>query len=119
MISRYDPDSEFLTAEQCHILELQNSADDEGCSIARARVEPGVTTQLHALRGTIERYVILSGEGQVELAGDEPVTVRQLDVVTIPAGESQRISNVGSEDLIFLCICTPRFRQDNYQNLEA
>ncbi|PLW70649.1 cupin domain-containing protein [Pseudohalioglobus lutimaris] len=118
MISRYSPEAEFHTSEQCHILELHNSPLDEGCSIARARVEPGVTTQLHALHGTAERYVILTGEGQVSLGGRETLTVGELDVVTIAAGESQCITNIGEQDLVFLCVCTPRFRQENYVNLE-
>jgi len=118
MISYYDPESEFCTPEHCHIVEIHNMPEDESCSIARARVEPGVTTQLHALRGTTERYVILSGAGRVEVAGQEPVELRALDVVTIPAGESQRISNDGMEDLVFLCVCTPRFKPESYVNLE-
>ena len=119
MISRYNPEAEFHTSEQCHILELHNSPLDEGCSIARARVEPGVTTQLHALRGTWERYVILTGKGQVELAGTEPKEVGELDVVTIAAGESQCITNTGEQDLVFLCVCTPGFKQENYVNRES
>lgn len=119
MISRYNPDAEFHTSEHCHILELHNSPLDEGCSIARARVEPGVATQLHALRGTAERYVILSGEGEVELGGGDPIRVGELDVVTIPAEESQRITNTGETDLVFLCFCTPQFLQENYVDLES
>jgi mannose-6-phosphate isomerase-like protein (cupin superfamily) len=35
-------------------------------------------------------------------------------VVVIPAGVRQRIENIGPGDLIFLCICTPRFCVENY-----
>jgi len=28
---------------------------------------------------------------------------------------SQRIANIGDDDLVFLCICTPRFVQPAYQ----
>ena len=119
MISSYDPDAEFYTLERCHIVELHNGAEDDACSIARARVDPGVTTQLHSLRGTVERYVILSGQGKVEVGGAEPANVGALDVVTIPAGESQRITNTGTADLVFLCVCTPRFRPKCYIDEEA
>ena len=115
-VNRFDPDAEFYTPERCYIVELHNSDRDAGCSIARARVEPGVTTQLHSVRGTIERYVILEGEGEVEIDGEAPTAVAPLDVVCIPAGVSQRITNTGRVDLIFLCVCTPRFKQDNYQS---
>lgn len=117
MISRFVSDSEFHTDERCHIVEIQNSDDDPGCSIARARVEPGVTTQLHALCDTAERYVILSGVARAVIGGEPTPLLGPLDVVSIPAGVSQQITNTGSEDLVFLCICTPRFRQENYRDL--
>ena len=44
-ILRAHPAAEVLTDERCHILELSNSPDDPEMSIARARVEPGVTTR--------------------------------------------------------------------------
>ena len=114
MISAYLPETEFYTDERCHIVEIHQRSDDETCSIARARVLPGVTTQLHALRGIAERYVILEGEGHVEVDGGAPEAVKPLDVVAIPAGKSQRITNSGKSDLVFLCVCTPRFRQEAY-----
>ena len=118
MIFKYQPDTEFSTPERCYIVELYNSDADEGCSIARARVEPGVTTQLHAVKGTIERYVVLEGEGRVEVGGEDPTIVRACDVVQIPAGASQRITNTANTDLVFLAVCTPRFRPEHYENLD-
>ena len=117
-IHQFKPQSESLTNEGCYIIEMQNIQDDPTCSIARARVEPGVTTKLHSLRGTVERYVILEGIGEVEVGGEAPVSVRPFDVVKIPAGVPQRIRNIGSRDLIFLCVCTPRFRAECYETLE-
>ena len=67
MISKFQPETEFYTDEHCHIIEMFNTEHDENCSIARARVEPGVTTQLHGLKETIERYVILTGQGLMEV----------------------------------------------------
>ena len=40
------------------------------------------------------------------------------DVVLIPPLCRQRITNVGAEDLTFLAICTPRFEQRNYEDVE-
>lgn len=113
-ISRFDVNTEFYTIERCYIVEIHNDESDPGCSIARARVVPGETTQLHRLRDTIERYVILEGNGTVEIGGHAPVPVGPLDVVRIPAGMPQRITNTGDVDLVFLCVCTPRFQQENY-----
>jgi mannose-6-phosphate isomerase-like protein (cupin superfamily) len=114
------PDSaaETYIEEGCHILELSNSRDDPAVSIARARVEPGVTTRLHRLADTAERYVILQGRGLVEVGGQPPAAVRPGDVVLIPPGCPQRIGNTGEEDLVFLAICSPRFRESAYEDLE-
>lgn len=109
-----DPAQEFYTAERCHILEISNSADDEALSIARARVEPGVTTAFHRVMDTAERYVILEGEGLVELEGLKAERVGVGDVVLIPPGAEQRITNTGDCDLVFMALCTPRFQQENY-----
>ncbi len=111
------PQSEYWSDERCHILEFSNTSDDAEVSIARARVEPGVTTKRHRVRGTIERYLIMEGRGTVHIEGLADQNVSPGDVVLIPAGAIQAIANSGDCDLVFLCICTPRFEWDNYESL--
>jgi mannose-6-phosphate isomerase-like protein (cupin superfamily) len=41
------------------------------------------------------------------------------DVVIIPAGARQRISNTGTIDLVFLAICVPRFTPGAYVDIES
>lgn len=110
--------NEFLSSERCYILEIANDLSDDMVSIARARVEPGVTTKWHRLNGTAERYIIISGEGIVEIGDLSPIQVIANDVVRIPSNIRQRITNSGAEDLIFFCVCTPPFSNDNYESLE-
>ncbi len=117
-IHKYNDSTTFTTDERCDINELLNTSDDESCSIAKAIVEVGVSTQLHAVKDTIERYIIIQGQGEVEINHQELTYVSHLDVVKIPAGKPQKITNVGDNPLIFLCICTPRFKTENYINLE-
>ncbi|HQJ31568.1 MAG TPA: hypothetical protein PLG18_10560, partial [Syntrophales bacterium] len=57
----------YLAAEGCFIRELWNAPEDDGVSVARARVTPGVTTAWHRVRETWERYLILSGTGVAEV----------------------------------------------------
>ena len=109
---------ELWTPERCFILEMWNDAADPEVSLARARVPPGTTTAWHKL-AVDERYVLVSGDGRVEVEGVEPREVRKGDVVLIPAGKTQRIRNVGPDDLVFLCICTPRFEGRHYEDREA
>ena len=108
---------EFLTPEGCYILESWNDPSDPCVSIARARVEPGVTTKAHRLRGVVERYLIVEGAGRAIVDG-APSNVRPGDVVVIPAGVTQNITNTGKGDLVFYCICSPRFTPECYEALE-
>lgn len=117
IIKKYTDRDEYYFVEGCFITELSNSDDDPEVSIARARVEPGVTTRWHRLAGTTERYVILAGEGRVEIAELPPRAVTTGDVVIIPSLAPQRISNTGDVDLVFLAICSPRFTEDVYESL--
>lgn len=118
IIERFDHAVEFTTPELCWILESWNDASDPAVSIARARVEPGVTTKLHRVRGVIERYLIVSGSGLATIGNLKPERVCPGDIVVIPEGMSQQISNDGVTDLIFYCICSPRFTEDCYEALE-
>jgi mannose-6-phosphate isomerase-like protein (cupin superfamily) len=116
-VTSADSSAEYYTEERCHIL-VTGAPNDDDVSLARARVEPGVTTARHSLTGVDERYVLLAGEGLVEVGADDVTMVGPGDVVAIPAGVSQRITNTGTTDLVFLCICTPPFTPDCYVDLE-
>ena len=110
---------EFYTPERCYITELSNTSNDPDVSIAQAKVESGVTTCWHRLKGIDERYYILKGAGLVEIGDLAPQKVSEGDVVVIPAMCRQRITNTGSSDLIFLAVCSPRFTEDAYEDLEV
>ncbi len=110
--------AEFYTEEGCFITEVSNTSDDPGLSIARARVAPGITTRWHRLHGIAERYYIIEGEAIVEIGDLPPQKVTAGSVVLIPPLCRQRITNTGTSDLIFLAICTPRFCQDAYEDID-
>ncbi len=118
-IKHIDLSAEFYTPEKCYIIELSNTPDDPDASIAQARVKPGVTTRWHRVVGTVERYVILEGRGRVQVGSLPPEDVSAGDVVLIPPSCRQRITNLGKADLIFLAICTPRFRQEAYEDIDS
>jgi mannose-6-phosphate isomerase-like protein (cupin superfamily) len=117
-VMHYNPAAEFETPERCRINELSNTPEDPDVSIARARVVPGVTTRWHRLHGTAERYVILEGRGRVEVGDHAPQEVAPGDVVRIPPSCRQRITGLGPGDLIFLAVCTPRFRPEAYEDVD-
>jgi mannose-6-phosphate isomerase-like protein (cupin superfamily) len=117
-ILRHDATKEYFFQEGCYINELSNHEGDDVLSIAQARVEPGVTTMLHRLHRSTERYCIISGEGMVEIEGLPAQVVSAGDVVIIPPGAAQRVSNTSDEDLVFLALCTPRFDPNDYFELD-
>jgi len=117
LILKQDLRKEFSTPERCFIFESLNASNDH-LSVARARVEPGVITRWHCVDGTVERYIVGEGTGRVEVGDLPPTEVGPGDVVLIPAGVRQRITNIGQTELIFYCVCTPPFEQKNYCDLE-
>jgi mannose-6-phosphate isomerase-like protein (cupin superfamily) len=108
--------NESSTAERCFIAENYSS---DGISVARARVEPGVTTVAHHLKGVDEIYIVTSGQGKANVGDLEPTEVGAGDIIVIPADTSQRITNIGKADLVFYCICTPKFTANRYCDEEA
>ncbi len=107
--------NEYLTPEHCYIAENYSGKD---VSVARATVKPGVTTLAHHLVGVQEIYLITNGQGRVNIGDLEPTDVTPGDVVIIPPETSQKATNTGKTDLVFYCICTPRFTQACYVNEE-
>jgi mannose-6-phosphate isomerase-like protein (cupin superfamily) len=63
--------------------------------------------------------VIISGSGLVTVGTEAALPVQPSDVVQFPAGVPQQTCNTGSEDPVFLCIGTPRFRMENYRDPEG
>ncbi|MCL2790673.1 MAG: cupin domain-containing protein [Desulfobulbus sp.] len=109
---------EYYFEEGCYITELHNTPADPLVSLARARVEVGRVTRWHSLDGIEERYLIVDGTGRLEMGSQAPRDVRPGDVVRIPSGCRQRITNTGPADLLFLVLCTPRFVRAAYRDLE-
>jgi mannose-6-phosphate isomerase-like protein (cupin superfamily) len=114
-IVKQDLTGEFPTPEGCCILETWNTGADKSVSIARARVAPGMSTKWHYLEGIVERYLLVEGRGLVEIGTLEPAEMEPGDLAVIPAGVRQRITNTGPSDLIFYCICSPRFVPERYR----
>ncbi len=108
---------EVWTRERCFISEILNHKNNPGVSLALCRVPPGITTQLHRL-SVSEWYLMRSGIGWLELNEQEPRELCPEQNILIPAMTPQRITNRGSQDLRFYCLCQPRFTPDCYEALE-
>lgn len=86
-------------------------------SLAHAIVQPGQTSQPHALK-TSEVYYILSGIGEMHIA-DETQPVEPGDAIYIPPNARQFIHNSGDQPLIFICIVDPAWRKADETVFEA
>ncbi len=60
---------------------------------------------------------MVAGRGRRVEVGELPATeVGPGDLVLIPPGTRQRITNIGDTDLLFYCICDPPFDPSCYQD---
>lgn len=108
---------EVLTGERCFITELMNDPAIPEVSLAQCRVPPGTTTQFHKL-SVKEWYVVGEGTGLMEIGAEGPFEIGPGDTVAIAAGTAQRVTNTGDSDLLFQCLCIPRFTPKCYEPLE-
>ena len=80
-------------------------------SLAHASLGVGKRSIPHRLRGS-EVYYFLQGQGEVHIdAGSEGVRAGQ--IVYVPPGATQFVVNTGDEELAFLCIVHPAWREDD------
>lgn len=88
------------------------------CSVAHAIVPPGVSTLPHLLKNSTELYYILTGTGEMHI-GIRSAPVHPGQIILIPRGRTQYIRNTGSDDLVFLCIVTPKWQADDEELVDT
>lgn len=100
----------FTTEDGSEIRELlahRNSAI-RNQSLAEATLRSGQSTRAHFHPKAEEIYYLLSGMGLMRVGSEEKV-VRSGDAIAIPPGISHKISQIGKDDLVFLCCCSPGY----------
>lgn len=111
----------FTAMDNTHLCELMNPSSDRlniPYSIAHAEVKPGVSSLPHRLKASSEVYIILEGEGEMHIDGEQsPVLPGQ--AIFIAPGSWQSIRNTGSIDLKFLCIVHPMWQAEDEELREA
>lgn len=105
---------EFIAGDNCALREILHPDKANlqlRYSLAHAVVKPGETTWKHQLK-TSEVYYILSGEGLMHI-NDETAPVQPGSTVYIPPMAAQCITNAGNNDLVFICIVDPAWREED------
>jgi mannose-6-phosphate isomerase-like protein (cupin superfamily) len=99
------------TSRICEIAHPQNSAA-RNQSLAEATLAPGRATLAHFHAQSEEIYYVLAGRGEVSLGGASSTCEAGTAIVIAP-GVPHQIRNVGTEDLVFLCACSPPYSHED------
>jgi mannose-6-phosphate isomerase-like protein (cupin superfamily) len=97
------------------VLHRKNDGIDLRYSLAHAKLGPGGTSLGHRLRSS-EVYYIVKGRGIMHI-DQEPREVSEGCAVYIPPNAVQHIENVGRDELEFLCIVDPAWRQEDEETV--
>jgi mannose-6-phosphate isomerase-like protein (cupin superfamily) len=81
-------------------------------SLAEATLRPGQATRRHYHAETEEVYLLLAGEGEMEIDGDRR-HVGAGDAILIPPGARHEIRADEGAELRFLCCCAPPYRDED------
>ncbi len=120
LIKRVEDCEQFEAGDKSLIREVLHPKNDDikqGFSLAHAVVKPGGKTIPHKLKTRVEVYYILQGEGMMHI-GDEKAKVRSGEAVYIPPDSVQWIENIGDKDLVFLCIVSPPWSQEDEEIIQ-
>jgi mannose-6-phosphate isomerase-like protein (cupin superfamily) len=110
---------EIIAGDNTRLTELVNPLADElelSYSFAVATIAPGTSSLEHRLKNS-ELYYFLAGQGEM-LVGAEISRVQPGRIVYVPPGVKQKVNNDGTEDLKFICIVDPAWRQEDEEILE-
>ena len=104
----------FITKDGSEIREIlaPRNSSLRNQSLAEARVSPGKATLEHYHVRSEEVYYILQGSGRIKIA-DDVRGVGEGDGIAILPGEKHKIWNIGVEELVFLCCCSPSYEDED------
>ena len=110
---------EFIAGDNTILRELFNPLKDDidlRYSLAHAIVKPGDTTYRHSLK-TSEVYYIMQGIGKMQI-DNECETIKAGETLYIPPLAVQSITNIGTENLVFLAIVDPAWKPEDEEVFE-
>ena len=81
-------------------------------SLAEATLAAAQSTRRHYHAETEELYVLLEGDGEMEMDG-ERARVGAGDAILIPPGAWHQIQADSGGELRFLCCCAPPYRDED------
>ncbi len=119
LIKRLGDCATFISGDGALLRELANARTQKrafGYSLAHGVVKPGAKTKSHTLK-TSEVYYILAGKGCMHV-NDEAAEVGPDTMIDVLPHSRQYIENIGSSDLLFLCIVDPGWSREDEEVFE-
>jgi mannose-6-phosphate isomerase-like protein (cupin superfamily) len=108
-----DDSSPFTTVDGSTIrVLLDGETGTRNQSLAEAWLEPGQETQRHYHARSEELYVLLDGEGEIEVDGERS-HVGPGQAILIPPGARHQIRASDGGPLRFLCCCAPPYAHED------
>lgn len=113
-LARYSELEPYVTADGSTIREWAGPgySPARNQSLAEARLAPGAATTAHYHRDAEEFYLVTAGRGRLRV-GDEEQEIVAGDCAVIRPGQVHKLWNLGDEDLVVVCCCSPAYSHDD------
>lgn len=114
IIREIDKVEGFLAGDHTFIAEVlhpKNSDPEIPYSIAYGFLEPGKSSLDHKLKSQ-EVYIFLSGSGSMVI-DESKFDIKTNHLVLVPKNSRQYVINEGEERLVFLCIVSPPWKEED------
>ena len=113
-LARYDALRPYVTADGSTIREWAGPgySPARNQSLAEATLAPGTATTAHHHPRAEELYLVRSGRGRLRV-GDDEREIGPGDCAVIPPGTVHKLWNVGEQDLVVVCACSPAYAHDD------
>lgn len=110
----YSEVANSITKDGSIIRELMHPSTHkaEKQSLAEAIIPQNQSTKLHRHTTSEEIYYVLSGSGTMQIE-DRNFSIDKGNSICIAPGESHNVINIGLQDLVILCCCTPPYSHDD------
>lgn len=104
----------FVTKDGSTIREwaTPGSSPVRNQSLAEARVSAGGATSAHYHRTSEELYLVTAGRAVLRVGGRRR-EVEAGDCALIPPGEVHSLENVGDDELVVVCACSPPYSHED------
>ncbi len=94
-----------------NIVFTEDDLQQKGAKFQIARFEPGATIKKHHHDSTVEIFFILSGGGELELAG-KTFQLQPNDIFLCEPGDTHMFTNTTQEELVILVFKTNEVDED-------